>query len=216
MASDLKDLESLGQLVDRASEFHIMLNRLVAGSSAQIIVVDSEGILSYATLGGDATISNAGVLTVGAAAISAPKLEEGVQRITDITITTAELLALFTTPIAVIAAPGANKAIIFEGAVLHKPSGTAYDGIASGEDLSISYTNAAGLEVARVETTGFLDSSGATTRYAHAYQAASAVSSIIPVANAALVIHLLVGNITTGDSDLLLRIYHRVVPTVLT
>lgn len=197
MSSDLKDLESLAQLVDRASEYHTMLTRMVAGSSGQVAVVDSNGIL--------ALISN----------VQASSLEEGVQRITDVTITTAQLLALFTTEVALIAAPGANKAIIFEGAVLHKPAGVAYAGIAAGEDLSISYTDSSGLEVARVETTGFLDSTSALSRYAHAYQAASGISSIVPVANAALVAHLLVGNIITGDSDLLLRIYYRIVPTVL-
>ena len=135
--------------------------------------------------------------------------------VTDVTITTAQLLALFTTEITVLAAPGADKAIILDGVLIDKPAGTAYDGIAAGEDLAFFYTDKSGLEVARCETTGFLDSSSAKFRYVHAFRAASGASQIIPVANAVLVIHLLVGNITTGTSDLRLRLFHRVVSTVL-
>jgi hypothetical protein len=133
----------------------------------------------------------------------------------DVTVTSAELLAIFTTPVPIVAAPGANLALVLESVVAHKPAGTAYDGIAAGEDLSISYTDASGLAVAGIETTGFLDQATAQTRHAGAYRAASGISSVTPAANAALVLHGLVGNIATGDSDLLLRIYYRVIPTVL-
>ncbi len=131
------------------------------------------------------------------------------------TVTTAEVLALFATPIEVIAAPGANKAIILEGAIIHKPAGTAYAGIAAGEDLSLKYTNAAGLAVAGCETTGFLDSTAALSRWMSAYRAVSAISSITPVANAALVLHLLTAEIITGTSDLILQLHYRIVPMVL-
>lgn len=134
----------------------------------------------------------------------------------DITITSAELLALFTTPKTILAAPGAGFANIIEGIIWHKPAGTAYGGIAAGEDLSVSYTNAAGLAVAGCETTGFLDQATAQTRWSDGYNAASGISSITPVENAAIVAHLLVGNIITGTSDLKLRIVYRTIPTVLT
>jgi hypothetical protein len=133
----------------------------------------------------------------------------------DVTITSAELLALFTTPKTIVAAPGANLALIFDQIIAYKPAGTAYDGIAAGEDLSISYTNAAGLAVAGIETTGFLDQATAQLRHASAYRAATGISSSTPVANSPLVMHLLTGNIATGNSDLKLRVYYRVVPAVL-
>ena len=131
------------------------------------------------------------------------------------TITSAQVLALFATPITIVPAPGANLAVIFEGAVIHKPAGTAYAGIAAGEDLSIKYTNAAGLAVGGCETTGFLDSASALTRWIAATKAASGVSQIVPVANAVLVLHLLVAEIITGTSNLELDVYYRTVKTVL-
>lgn len=133
----------------------------------------------------------------------------------DVTITSAELLALFTTPKTILAAPGAGFANVIESIIAHKPAGTAYAGVATTEDLEIRYTNAAGLLVAQIETTGFLDQATAQTRYAPAYNAASGISSITPVENAAIVADLAVGNITTGNSDLKLRIFYRTIPTVL-
>lgn len=134
----------------------------------------------------------------------------------DVTISSAEILALNATPKTLVAAPGAGLALIFEGAVAFYDYGTAaYADIAAGEDIAIKYTNSSGLQVASIETTGFLDATADATRYAQAYRAASGVSSITPVANAALVAHMLSGEITTGDSPLLMRVYYRVVPTTL-
>lgn len=126
-----------------------------------------------------------------------------------VTVTSAELLALNATPKQLVAAPGAGRALIFEGAMVSKPAGTAYSGIATGEDLSIKYTDASGLAVGGAETTGFLDQATAQSRYIRPTGAASGVSDIVAVANAALVLHLLVGEITTGDSALTLRVFYR-------
>ena len=140
----------------------------------------------------------------------------GADRVRDITITTAQLLALNATPITIVPAPGANRFNLLKGILLHKPSGVAYAGIAGGEDLEVKYTSASGLEVARIETTGFLDQTTAQTRYLYPYAAASAVNDITPTVNAVFVMGLISGEITTGDSDLLLRIFYNVVPSVLT
>lgn len=128
-------------------------------------------------------------------------------------VTSAELLALFATPIEIVPAPGAGKALIFEGMLIHKPAGVAYAGIAAGEDLSVKYTNAAGLAVGGCETTGFLDSTSSLIRWCAGYRAASGVSQILAVANAALVLHLLIAEIITGDSDLNMEVHYRVVDT---
>ena len=126
-------------------------------------------------------------------------------------ITSAQLLALNATEQTIVPAPGAGLVLIFEGAVIHKPAGTAYAGIAAGEDLAVKYTDKNGLEVGRCETTGFLDSTANQIRYCNGHRAASGVSSFTPVENAALVLHLLAGEILTGDSDLNIETHYRVV-----
>ena len=129
----------------------------------------------------------------------------------DKTITSAQLLALNATPVTIVGAPGANLAIIPMGAYLTLPyNSAAYAGVAAGEDLSFKYTNAAGAEVLFVEATGFLDQTSTQRRYA------SPVSTLItPVVNAPIVLHMLVGEVITGNSPLKVRFFYRTVPAVL-
>lgn len=131
----------------------------------------------------------------------------------DTKITTAQLLALHATPISLVAAPGAGKFLMFLGALAFLKYGTVpYDGIASGEDLGVKYTDASGALVATIETTGFLDASANALRQVGSMNAIAA-ANLIPVANAALVANLLVGEIATGDSDLYMRVYYSIQPS---
>jgi len=125
----------------------------------------------------------------------------------DVTITSAQLLALFATPITVLDAPDAGFAWLIDRVVAYKSAGTAYGGIAAGEDLTLKYTNASGAICAQLETTGFLDQTTAQTR---AVRGTS--TDLTPVAAAAIVAHMLVVEITTGDSPLKLRITARLIP----
>jgi hypothetical protein len=139
------------------------------------------------------------------------------QNYVDVTITSAQVLALNATPVTVVAAPGAGFANIFEGAVAITDGGTAYAGIAAGEDLSFKYTNGSGQELGVIETTGWLDQTTAQVRYCRPQTgaiSAGTVSSITPVANAVIVAQFLSGEITTGNYPIKLRIFFRTVPTV--
>ncbi len=133
-------------------------------------------------------------------------------------VTSAQVLALFATPIAVVAAPGAGLALVPVRVAIHKPAGTAYAGIAAGEDLVLKYTNAAGAQVSSViEATGFLDQATAQTRFAWAPASAGATAGdITPVANAAVVLHMLTGEVITGTSSLHVRVWYDVIKTAFT
>lgn len=130
-----------------------------------------------------------------------------------VTVTSAQLLALNATPQTLVNAPGAGFALVFLGMLVNKPAGTAYAGIAAGEDLSVKYTDGSGAEVAQCETTGFLDQATDQIRYVHPHSAASGNSAITPVANAALVLQMLVGEIITGDSNLEIEVLYTIVDT---
>ena len=136
---------------------------------------------------------------------------------TTVEITTAQLLALNATPQQLLAAPGAGYAHILLGALFYKPDGTAYAGIAAGEDLAIRYTDGSGAILGECESTGFLDQATAQTRYAYPIPAGatSPLLSVTPVANAALVLHGLTGEIITGNTSLFCRIWTRRIPTTL-
>lgn len=130
-----------------------------------------------------------------------------IRKTAKVEITSAQLLALNATPITLVAAPGAGILSVFDEIIVYKPAGTAYAGIAAGEDLAVKYTNSSGAQVnTSLETTGFLDQTTAQTRVSRPI-----VTEYTPVANAALVLHLLSGEITTGDQSLYVIIqYHTV------
>ncbi len=131
------------------------------------------------------------------------------------TITSAQLLALNATASTILAAPGTGLINIPIGWLVHKPAGVAYAGIASGEELAFKETDSSGAILGTCETTGFLDQTGAETRWVNAYRAASGNSDREPITNAVIVAHLLVGEIITGDSDLLIQTYYITVPSTL-
>lgn len=128
------------------------------------------------------------------------------------TITSAELLALNATEQVVVPAPGEGFALVPILWAARKTAGTAYAGIAAGEDLALKYTDDSGDKAAvDIETTGFLDQTTAQIRVAPG--GVGLAAAVAPVANAPLVVHLLSGEIITGDTDLEVLVRYTVIPT---
>ena len=126
--------------------------------------------------------------------------------VADVTITSAELLALHTTEKTLVDAPGAGKIVVPEGPVMFQlGSGTtAYADIAAGDDMVLSYgaaTSGTAL-FGTLETTGYLDQTTKKTAVANGD------ASFMAEPNTAITAKLL-GAITTGDSDLKVRVKYR-------
>ena len=129
-----------------------------------------------------------------------------------VTVSSAELLALHATPKSLVAAPGAGYALALDSAILFVDyNSAAYAGIAGAEDLEIRYTNGSGALLATIETTGFLDATADAVRYVLPVTTAA----MTPADNAALILCLASGEITTGNSPLKVKINYRVIPTSL-
>lgn len=144
--------------------------------------------------------------------IRAKKLAKVTDKISKtITLTSAQILTLNATPVSVLPAPGAGFVNVITGVYVTKAAGTAYAGIAAGEDLAFKYTDASGSVAATVEMTGFADSVNATSAWG-----SLPATSAFPVANAAIVAHMLTGEITTGTSDFKIRLYYKTIPSALT
>ncbi len=121
-------------------------------------------------------------------------------------ITSAQILALYTTPVEILPAPGTGLTNVVKEIKFSLSAGTAYDGIASGEDLAISYTNASGQLLMTVETTGFLDVAAGIKTINR-----PVTNPLKLTPNAAVVAHMLVGNVATGTGVLTLDIEYDIV-----
>jgi hypothetical protein len=130
-----------------------------------------------------------------------------------VVITSAQLLAMFTTPQTIVPAPRAGWANVLIGCMVHKPAGTAYN-LTTATGLSIKYTDASGLEVSQSALTGFLDQVTVQSRWMKAHAAASGANTTAVVAAAPLVMQILTANITTGTGGLRVRPFYVQVPTV--
>lgn len=159
-----------------------------------------------------------GTSKVAPGAIDHSVLSEKVENSVTVTVPTAEVLALNATPKQLVAAPGAGKAIIVTGVqFMLNYNSAAYNGIAAGEDLAVRYTNGSGTIVAHCEATGFLDAVADAYRFSFAANNASgSISEVTPVANAAIVLHMLTGEIATGNSDLIVKVFYRIITLDLT
>lgn len=134
-----------------------------------------------------------------------------------VTISSAELLALNATPKTILAAPGTGLCIIPRLVLINKPAGTAYADVAAGDDMVLKYTGTSGSQCSSaIECTGFLDQTTTQTRVVGPPGASSTTAvAWVPTPNAAVVLHMLNGEVTTGNSPLYVRVWYEVIPTTL-
>lgn len=165
---------------------------LDANDLIYIVASDGEGTFKVAS-------ASATAVTLGSS--------EGAAHVT-VTIPTASVLTLATTPYELVPAPGAGKILYFEGAHFQLD----YNSIAyteAGDNLVVKYTNAAGVAVSTVvECTGFIDQTADTSTRALAVLDAIVANSANE--NAALVLDNNNANFAAGNSALVVDVYYRV------
>lgn len=99
-----------------------------------------------AVMSGDATEDSAGVVS----------LDQRLIDYAEVTVSSAELLALRATPKTLVAAPGAGKVLQFLSAILIADNGTAY--VVGTNDIAIRYKDGTGDIISNtVDTAGLLD-----------------------------------------------------------
>jgi hypothetical protein len=144
-------------------------------------------------------------------AVTSGKLDESTIQYATVEISSAEILALFTTPKTLVAAPGAGKVLDFISLLLAYDYGTVVYTIGTATNLQVKYTDAAGAAVSTTQAvTGMLDQATDQLRALDKLEA-----SVTPVVNAALVLTLAVANVTLGDGMIHAKVAYRVNPTGL-
>ena len=142
-------------------------------------------IKSNATTGENSNYQN-----VGTTSSASWKLVDG--QITAITLTSAQIKALSTTPITLVSAQGAGTLIIVDEIVLKNTYGTAtYTG---GNALEFRYTDASGAKVSADIASTFINL--VATGYAYVR---GLVTALTPVANAPIVVRVPTADPAVGD-----------------
>jgi hypothetical protein len=125
----------------------------------------------------------------------------------DVTISSAEMLALFTTEKTLVPAPGTGKCIIVDSVYSTIDYNSAAYVIAASDTMNIKYSG--GSTVAQL-TEAYLEST------ADARQAQQALTTAVtPLANTAVTAKMSTTNPTTGDSEVKIRVYYRIVDSLL-
>lgn len=124
----------------------------------------------------------------------------------DVVISSTEILALHTTPKTLVAAQGANKAIIMDRAVFFLDyNSAAYASVGASDDLTLRYTDGSGAILGTLETTGFLDQAADTRAIVTPVD-----GSVILPSNTPLVAFL-GGQVTTGNSPVAARVFYHTI-----
>ena len=136
----------------------------------------------------------------------------GAEEFVDVKVTNAELENLLAGPKTLVDCLD-SEFLIFTGAVLYKPANG--DAQTVPGNFSIQYTDVNGLAVGGCETTGMMDQTTEQVRVVHPYHAASAISSIVPVAGAPLILCVLNANMSAGDAILKVRCFFKRSPVAI-
>lgn len=125
----------------------------------------------------------------------------------EVTVTSAELLALAASPKTLVPAPGAGRVLEFESAILMLDKGaTAYDDAATDGDLAIRYTDGSGTIVSTtLDADSFIDAASDTVKTIK-----KLTTDIALTANAALVLDNTGAEFTGGDGVLRVKVAYRV------
>lgn len=153
----------------------------------------------------DGSAGHVGTADIAAASVTSAKMAEDLVRTVQVTLSSANILAMRTTPVTLIAAPGAGKIVIVESILLKMvTTATQY---ANGGAVEFRYTDGSGAKVT-ADIAAAVITAGAGTSYT---KVEGIEASMTPVANAAVVITNATAVFITGTGAGVLTIKYRVV-----
>ena len=190
--------------------------------SGDIFVGNVSNVATAAAMSGDATLSNTGVLTVGAGAITGSKIAANtvdfanialdVAATATVALTAAQIKALYDTPVQLVAAPGANKLVLIESIIWDVAYGSAQ--FTAGGAISAQYGNT--VHGAGPVASGSLAAASLNAVAANGLLSNGGISGSLNItraaaANTAVYLSNATADFATGDSTATLYVRYRVI-----
>ena len=181
-----------------------------ASTDKQILVGDGTTLASVA-MSGDTTISNTGVVAIGAAKVLATMVAEGMPRMTRVQLTDTNVKALATgAGIELLATPGADKAHIVLGVFLVADAAAgAWVEPSAPDDLVVQYAGGA-------DITGAIEAGVLVAADVSMAQYMAVATEITPEPNVGVNLFNTGSNWTGGNAanSMSVLIIHSVIPTI--
>lgn len=190
--------------------------------SGDLFVGSGANVATARALSGDATISNTGVMTIANLAVTGAKIANNTVTSTQLAANTiqyarvalsnANFLGMYATPVSIVAAGGANTAIIVRDMVLETVYGTTQS--AAGGAVALQYGNAAhGAGPLVTATIAAATLNGDTASTLNKVAGVEADVLLSAAVNTAVFISNQTGAFTTGDSTYFVHIWYSIVAT---
>lgn len=191
-------------------------------TNTHVFVGNASNIATGVAMSGDATISNTGVLTIGAGAITGSKIANNgvdyaqlaldVAATATVNLTAAQVNGMYATPVQLLAAPGAGKLIIIDQILWDIAFVSAQ--YAAGGAITAQYGNT--VHGAGPAASGSLTAASLNGVAASGYLSNGGIAGSLNVAasaslNTAVYLSNATGAFTTGDSTVTMYIKYRVV-----
>jgi hypothetical protein len=190
--------------------------------SGQIFVGNGSNVATARALSGDATMANTGALTIANGAVTGAKIAANavdyanlaldVSASATVTLSAAQIKALYDTPVQLIAAPGAGKLVIIDNILWDIAFGTTQ--YTAGGVLAAQYGNAA--QGAGPVASGTLAAASLNGVAASGFLSNGGISGSLSVTkaaslNTAVYLSNQTADFATGDSTATLYVRYRVV-----
>ena len=178
----------------------------------RIFVGNGANVATGVLMSGDATLTNAGVLAIGANKVLSSMISPLIRKYTTVTISAAQFNGMYAAPKLLLAAGGANTLQVLDQLQLVMTYGSA--NYAAGGVAAVQYdstANGAGVIASSTLAAATFQAAASTTFTMNAGVVALPFTTTV---NKGLYLSNISGAFTTGDSAMVAHIWYRTIPTV--